>query len=245
MPGHACAKAESSELWIAVAAAVVALAYAVAFGTPRTKRNLLALLMLVAINYGPIALLRTWISGFPGWNMTMVAQQGRYQYLASALLCAAVAEAVRTLLQSGTTTRRLAATALAAWAVWLALGGFVRTEVVYANRPRGEVRNVLKSISDQVEAAGDAQTVYIENQPFMGVGVGVGLEKPEDYARTGAAFPGWGGVFMIASPDNLVAGKRVYFVERHADVLEALREDPRRRSAGLFIGEPGDERAAD
>jgi hypothetical protein len=79
-----------------------------------------------------------------------------------------------------------------------------------------------------IDAAPPNQNVDVPNKPFQSVG-------PIFVSRRDL-FPGWAGVFVIMSPDNVVDGKRVRFVTSDELTLSAAPEGY--RTATLIVPAP-------
>src|SRR5262249_1237703 len=86
---------------------------------------------------------------------------------------------------------------------------------------RAGTREVVSSIWLAGAAVPPGGTVHIEKRHFV----------PGPFAPT--LFPGWAAVFVIFFPDNVVDGRRVYFVERNPAVLAELC--PGRRTTSLLV----------
>ncbi len=224
IPYGEAAGSRADALYQTVAAAwVVGAVWTLYSSAPQAKRYFLAFVIsalamyaIIAVGRGPI------LSEFDkptGW----MGAQPRYQYAVSAvltvILCLLLAE-VRALARLRPWWRDV---------VVLGLVGVLVVSFVRFGRPldhhapaRAEVQRILQAIGTRVAAA-SGQDVYISNCGFASI-----EWNPQ-------AFPGCAGIFVIAYPDNVVGGKRVYFVESNARILAAARAHPRGRAAALLV----------
>ena len=95
--------------------------------------------------------------------------------------------------------------------------------IAHHNKERELADKTLAKIKALVLSQPPGSDVYIKNRLFPGVGPFV-LESPE-------IFPGIAGLFAIYYPNQLLEGRRVFFVEADPLVLSNLRE---RRFAGML-----------
>jgi hypothetical protein len=77
----------------------------------------------------------------------------------------------------------------------------------------------LGGMQGLLRAASPGTDLYIQNEPFQGVGP-LALANP-------SIFPGLAALFVVYYPSNVVDGRRVFFVEPDADVRDAARRGVR------------------
>lgn len=211
------------------AATTIAGLAAVAKGSPSERRRVAGLMLFALAAYGAIALGRAdlFANLFKVKGADLVgAATDRYQYLASAPLALALGSIAALLV------RRVRAPA---WSGPLAVGVFVlwtaaaHRDVEYARRAAalaGRTNAIVANMGRTIMAAPPGGVAVIGNRGFGPAGAG--LPAP--------AFPGLAGAFVVYFPKNEVAGRRVVFVDRRPQVLEATKRG--RRTAGLIVPVP-------
>jgi hypothetical protein len=208
----------------AVAAAGAAVLLAVlARGDSTLRRRILACLALCAGAYGIIAAGRgMFMASGSGW----MAQMTRFHYVASAALVVAACLALAQMATWWRWSRRAGTTLLLVWAGLSVLAQqWLGVPIRHFDAARWETTWALEQIRTAARAAAPAADVYIENQVFKSVGLRI-LARP-------GAFPGWAALYSIYFPDDLVDGRRIYFVEPDPNVIEAARDD--RRTGALLV----------
>jgi hypothetical protein len=202
---------------------------ALVWRNPVARRPAAACLVLLLAVYGIIAAGRVlFFEGEVG--EAFVLTQGRYHYVGLmmvSILLSLVAARIGAWLPVSSGLE------VAAFCGWL---GAIAAACIYAgptidhhDGARAEVERVLAAIRRKVEEAPAGQPVYITNRPFEAL--------PPFFFRIDD-FPGWAGVFVVFSPDNRVAGRQVYFMQRPPNVRERLRHG-KRMSSLIVAPRPG------
>ncbi len=187
------------------------------------RRLVLAALVLCVACYGIIAVGRA--PFYASTPTPAYARAARYQYagMVPLALCLAVM-----LAHAGTAVR--VPRAVKDGAVAAVIGTLVLTHLLlgspieHYDGPRRETAAVLEAIRAAAHAAPAGGDIYIDNRPFAAIGPLLG-RRPD-------LFPGWVGVFVIFFPDNVVDGRRMFFVADEAVVAAAQRG---RRTQGLVV----------
>jgi len=194
---------------------------------PRRRAAVLALLLCVVATYGMIAVGRTFVHLTFGWPLESLAKPSRYHYAGPAFLALVLSLVVATftagILRSRAPARWLVY-GLVAVATWRGVTAFFNP-LFYA-LARLETEQALESMRREVAQHPPGATVYIPNRHFGSIGWAVG---PND-----SAFPGWAAMFVIMCDDESLDGRRVQFVESHADIVAGSRL-PHSRIASLLV----------
>jgi hypothetical protein len=219
-------------LWLVCGLYLGFVVAALAHGTSRLRRRLLACLLLSLAIYSVVAAgrgsLQILADSDPGSTVTAfgLGATTRYHYagvlpllLASCLVVGAIAE-----------RRPLPARVRDALLV-AALGALVfgyrdtawRIDEASSALARKQTTDVLNRLHARIRAAPPGRNVYFVARRFPGVGPLV----------PAARFPGWAAVFAIFFPDDRVDGHRVFFVSSNPEVLGAARGG--KRSQGLLV----------
>ncbi len=209
---------------IALYAAI--LAVAMVRGPWPARRQIFACLLLALSCYGIIASGRGWFLN-EGARVGLIRSE-RFQYVGMGMLSLALCIALARLAEWRRLRMRPAvATALVlAWLAATAVGYLrLRPPIRHFPAARRETAMVVAALRARLAAAPPGADVYIDNQPFRAVGPL--LSSP-------TLFPGWAGVFAIVYPDNVVDGRRVYFVVPDATMLPVARRG--RRATTLLLG---------
>ena len=213
-------------LHVTFGAALAALVAALRLAPPPTRRSLLATLGLVFACYGGIAVGRGLLT--PIFTLDVLVDAPRYQYLATAALtlalCLGLAALPARLLLPARSRTPLLALGLALHAFLVA---WLRPPIDLHEGARQEIEGALGEMRRQIEAAPPGADVFIRNPRWQLISAGPVLERQRE------AFPTWAAVFTIFFPENEVAGRRIFFVERDAGVLKAARRGL--RSAALVV----------
>jgi hypothetical protein len=183
------------------------------------KRRLLACIILSLGCYGIIVAGRAAFFAIAK-NPQMFIRPARYHYAGPIPLAIALC-IMLSYAETLFPLRRAAKVALlGAWA------GIAGLAYVLVGKPidnhvaaRRESAQVVATVQQTVAAAAPQQDVYIPNRPFRWVG-------PIFFTRQDL-FPGWAGIFVLFFPDNVVDGRRVYFVTTDQQALVAAREGQR------------------
>lgn len=150
----------------------------------------------------------------------------RYQYvplvgIVIALCCALAA------MDTWRSTSRLAKNA--ALTLWigaiLALHFTLSPGIDHHEKARRATNIEITEMRRLIRSTPQGQDVRIQNQVFHGVGPMM-IRNPK-------MFPGWAAAFTIFFPDNVVEGRRVFFVEADSEVRDATRSG--KRTATLIV----------
>lgn len=184
---------------------------------PGVRCQLAALVLLLLACYAPIAIGRSHILSRMSRDVLVGAGYYHYsgQLVLSLILCLMLS-------QLPALPDWASRTALAVWygvvvLLWLRWAPPIGQHV----SARRDTAAVLASIQAAIDAQPPSEAVYIENRVFAPVPLPLFM------------FPGWAGVFIIFHPDNVVDGRRVYFVERVPEIPPLLRRG--RRTGELII----------
>jgi len=216
----------------AVGAALVA---GVAGGTPRTRRLVLALLVVAAGAYGIVAVGRAGLYElFGGRNgqdaVSYGATTARYHYMAQFVLAAALGIAVGGLLERFPPPRRLGIAAGSAALALLLAGAWRWPPAVNQHTDvRRGAAVLMRRIRAEVRRA-SGPVALLRNQPWGAGGPLLGV-RPE-------RFPGRAAAFVVYFRDDVVDGREVRFVGTEAERLEARHVGG--RIATLLVPAPSD-----
>jgi len=192
----------------------------------RTRRLLLAGLVLCLACYAPIALGRVM---FFRIGIRFEAMP-RFQYGATFALAIMI----------GAVLARLGAAVRGSPRAWNAAVLVVAGVLLIGNLgfgspidhhafARDEVRHVVEAIRAAAAAASPGDDVYIRNQTFFAVGPVMRQRKD--------LFPGWAAVYVIFFPDDVIDGRRIHFV---SDATVVASVQGRRRTPGLLVTADGE-----
>jgi hypothetical protein len=206
------------------AVCVLTVGWALVRGSSRTRRGIVAFLALAIASVGSVAagravLVSTMVK--PGNLPHMMAISARYQYLAQIALAVVVslvlAEVGRRVAWS-TVTRMLL---LAGWSTW-ALGSALlfRSPVNAYDPQRAEVASLRDAMIAEIHTQPSGSVVCLANRS----------------APLAMFFPGTVGVFMLFERENVVDGRRVYFVSSDAKLLAQREAGTRLESLLLPAG---------
>lgn len=202
-------------------------------GPKELRRPVAVVVLLCLVSYGVIVVGRFFL--YPG--RPDFAVQPRYQYLGPVLL----AILVSLLVGWSVSVARLSSRVRVAGAVAFSLGwaavssGSVR-DVSTALYSRGADEFAVASfyLRHSIERAPPGSTVFIDNQQPFSHGVFESIwESRSD------RFPGLAAVFVILYPDDVVEGRRVYFVEKDPERLATLQRRYDSRIARLVVSPAG------
>lgn len=84
---------------------------------------------------------------------------------------------------------------------------------------------VLSEINRKIERQGAGQNVYIPNYRLKNIFV------PSEFKN----FPGAAALYIMSYPENIVNGRRVYFVEPDHDIVTNLRKQKSIRISGVLV----------
>ncbi len=192
-----------------VATFAIGVVWALVRGSNRSRRVLLAFLVLALASYASIAAARgaTFAYLRPDDLMRSFTAATRYHYLAqvsiTVIACLVLAEAASRF-EWGPATSGLI---LGLWGIWAMAGTVLSPPIDHFDERRALVAHVHERILQQVREHPPGSTMCLRNEA-------AGLQS---------AFPGSVGVFMLLYPDNELEGRRVYFVSSDPKLL-ARRE---------------------
>jgi hypothetical protein len=207
---------------LAVLVGVVAIA-ALIVAPWDSRKNLAGCLLVSAACYGSIAFglaSRTVFFGF------VFAYKTRYQYAGSIALLVALCIAASQVTQRWRLSAAWKNCLLGAGLLWITGSHAIFGQPIdHHDDTRRQVDHVVSRIRSTIERTPVASDVYIENRRFSGIG-------PFLFASTDR-FPGWAGLFVIVFPDNVVDGRRVFFVTSDGKALAGAADG--KRTADLLI----------
>jgi hypothetical protein len=198
---------------VAVGLVVVALR-----SSRRTRSRIAAYLILTLACYGSIAVARM----APLHRVSAAAREPRYHYVAllpaTLLVCEVVGAA------AGLLATLQAPVLIVAALATPALSWQPRRLALYDPAPaRQETQGITARIHALAAVPSDAP-VCLPNQAFSSL---------DFVANVRLEFPGWAAVYAIFEPDDTIAGRHIYFVERNREVLQIASRG--RRSASLIV----------
>jgi hypothetical protein len=190
---------------------VGAAGWALVRGSPRTRNAIVAFLALAIACDASVAAGRALL-------LPLLATATRYQYLAqialTVVVCLVLAEAGRRVAWT-TATRMLL---LAGWTIWAIGSAFLLRPPINPYAPqRAAVTTLRDALVAKIHDQPPGSVVCIPNQPapFM------------------LGFPATVGVFMLLERENVVDGRRVYFVSSDAKLL--AQREPGTRLESLLL----------
>ncbi len=205
-------------------------AWAVARAGPARRRQMAAFALLAACAYGMIALGRAPVVLAMNLDMSSMTTATRYHYLAPLGLAVVLGLAAAEL-ASARSLRRLPVwlgPVLFGVGLSLALPSYAisaRTLDPLLDRHwLEEMNQVVAQVQQQVRAAPPESQVYLPNRTFDGI-----------FWVARDDFPGWAAVFLMTHREDTLEGRRVYFVEADAQLVQKLRAGSNARIAGLLV----------
>ncbi len=189
-----------------------------------TRRQLLALLLIAIGCYAMIAAGRA--TFFNLSTMVRAVVQPRYHYVGQMPLTIIVALMLSRLAVWVRLRMLWKELLLAAW-LGLVAFAFDRADfrIDHHISARRETTAVVETLQAMIDGTSE-NNVYIRNDLFRSVGPMLVGYLP--------GFPGWAAIFTIYYPDNVVDGKRVYFVTD--DPMVVTETSNGKRTRGLFVG---------
>jgi hypothetical protein len=198
------------------AAALVAVGAGFAVANAEERRLMIACLLPFGIGYLMIAAGR---AVFLVQYGPRVLEQAHYHYTAPLTLAILAAVVLAALSRRWRPSAAASSVMLALWYVTFAAVQLTAGPAIAHHDTERELADqTLAQIKALVLSRPPGSDVYIRNRLFFGVGPFV-LTSPE-------TFPGIAGLFAVYYPDQLLEGRRVFFVERNPRVLNALRDRP-------------------
>jgi hypothetical protein len=226
--GHGFDRARflDARTWVTIVAFVLGLGLIAWRGDPKARRTAVAMAALAVGIYGVIAVGRTQVYTMFHFPLAEAATEPRYHYLGSMpiviLICQVLQQVGRIGWLSAVPRGLLLGVGLA-----LQVGTYARSSFRIDQHPatRDYVTRTVREIADAVAAAPPGTTVYIENGDTQPV-IGPNLKM---------LVPGRAGLFVLLSPDDLLDGRRVRFMERDQEVLDFWTKRPETRLATLLV----------
>jgi len=210
---------------IVPSAVAIALVAALVVGSSAVRRWVLAMLVLGGACYGIIAVGRLPFFTLFGKG---VVTSARYHYAAPIPFAIAIVLAVGTCARWAAIPERWRNAALAVALVVTAGANALGAQPVdHHTRERTLAMRAVQKIRDQINAAPVGTDVYIKNERFNGVGP-LMLQRPD-------LFPGLAGIFAVYFPEQVVDGRRVFFVIWDPQTLAAAQ---RGHKSSAFVVAP-------
>jgi len=203
---------------------------AIGVGSARVRRHLTAWLLIALAGYGVVAVGRAALFSQWGMDFSMMArQQLRYQYLPQLGLVGAVAVATSSIVRLPVRMRHIVRAILVFWCVGIGVANASQGWVVPAAREFApQIAADVERMHSMIRAL-PGHSVCLWNRP---VPLGYLLEAhPETFPRLAA-------LFVLTFPDNVVDGKRVYFVEPDPNVVALATQRRGTRIESLLVA-PG------
>jgi len=202
--------------WVVAIVLLAAAGAAFAVATAETRRLMLACLLPFVIGYGAIASGR--VVFWPIAGMKLIAQ-GHYHYTAPLPLAILAALVLAEVARRWQPSAAVARTMLALWFVTLGAALVLAAPPIrHHDRERRVAETTLAQIRTLARSQPAGSDVFIKNRRYFGVGPFV-INNPD-------TFPGVAAVFAVFYPDQLLEGRRIFFVEEDASVRENLRNRP-------------------
>lgn len=201
---------------------------------PVRRRQLLALALIAASAYGVIAIGVAPNLGLLRMSLEWLVLQPRYQYVGALAICIGLCLMLDLAAPRRRFVRRVGGAIFAGWIAFTLPFSMQSSAAFGRSEPRDrgdELARTAARIQELVDRRPEGTAVYIVNRPFA----------PTHVWRI-RGFPGWAGVFVVAFPENVVDGRRVFFVESDPKALEQARSRPGTRIAELLLS-PAEARA--
>ena len=197
------------------------------YASPAVRRWLLALMLVAVANYASMAAGRALLMQALGRTSEWGATQLRYHYVGPAVIAAILCLLLHEVSQWRPFRSGRLEVLLLAWLAAALIAHFTAgVPIDHHDGARKETQSVLARIDFALQVTPKGGEVYIANRYFA---------SARDWRGILAAFPGWAGVFIIAHPENTIAGTRVYFVEGNPGVLADALAYPNSRIATLVV----------
>jgi hypothetical protein len=199
--------------WALTAAALVAIGTAFVVGSAAARRIMLACLLPFGIGYFMIAAGRAAFWSMAGMNLVT---QGHYHYTAPLTLAILTPVALAEFERFWRPRAAVANLILTLWLMTFAAAQSIAGRPINNhNGARALANKALEEIKTLALSQPEGSNVYIRNRLFFGVGP-FEIKSPHN-------FPGMAGLFAVYYPDQLLEGRRVFFVEQSPRVLKKLR----------------------
>jgi len=199
----------------------------IALGDGRTRCRILALLLLSVAAYQLIALARA--AGLLAFHPESL----RYHYLPAAAIAIALCLVISRLgsrLPAGFARpgRLLVVLALVLSILPFYLSSLPAARTIHHIRQDERFEQAMLKLEGELDNSTGQAEIYIPNDPF----------KAYPWKYTPNLFPGFAGLFIIHYPDNVVHGKRVYFLEPSEELVAFYHARKGSRIAELLVYDP-------
>jgi hypothetical protein len=229
--GHAFdpARFVDGRTWVMIAALVLGLGLAAWRGDWKTRRSMIAMAALAVGVYGVVAAGRAHVYLVFHFPLAKAAAEPRYHYVGTIpiviLICLVLQQVGRVRRLSAVPRGLLLAVGLA-----LQVGAYLLSGFHIDQHPstRAYVTRTFREMQDAVAASPAGTTVSIENGETQMV-LGPMLKM---------FLPGRAGLFLFLSPDDLLDGRHVRFVEPDPDIRKFWAGRPGSRLATLLVAPP-------
>lgn len=212
--------------WVMIAAMVLGLGLVAWRGDWKARRSMIAMAALALGVYAIIAAGRAHVYIMFHYPLAKAAAEPRYHYVGTIpiviLICQVLQEVGRIGWLSALPRGLLLVVGLALQVGAYGLSGFT---IDQHSSTRTCVTQAFRELQDAVAASPVGTTVSIEN----------GVTQPELGPMLTTFLPGRAGLFLLLSPDDLLDGRHVRFVERDANILAFWAARPDSRLATLLV----------
>ncbi len=213
-----------------VGSALVGLVLVVLWRTRGGRMPIVGFGVMAVVAYAVIAAGRIGVMGRAPSMLWMVSSP-RYHYLGTLAICLVLMTSLARAAQNWSAPRRIGErfgwAILVAWLL-IALPLDMSTAGIGASnagaRARSQHERVLAFFRRVIAAKPEGAPIFIDNQRF----------KPVPTLRLDR-FPGSAAAFVFSFPENIVDGRRVYFVEKRHRVRKAARARAGTRIAELVV----------
>lgn len=185
------------------------------------RRQMLAAWLLTVACYGMIVAGRV---AFFHTSFGDIVAQARYHYAGGMALGLVIGIALGRAGDRGWPRAWMKTAALVAWALATVVAYGFSPPFDHNQEARQQAAAAAGWMRSRIRSAPPGAPVYLFNRPFAGL--------PPAWVPA-SEFPGWAGLFTIYFPDNVVDGRRVFFVELNPGVIAAHRQG--RRTATLLV----------
>jgi hypothetical protein len=209
---------------------VAVLLLAFAWASPARRRQMVAFAVLAASAYGAIAFGRAPFMVAMNFGMPFMTTTTRYHYLAQLGLAVLLGLAAAGFANAWSRRRLPARLGSVLFGVGLALVLPSYARSARAVDPRldrrwlHEVQQIMAEVEQTVRAVPPGSPVYVPNHLYTGC-----ILCPRE------EFPDWAALFVITHREDTLEGRRVYFVEADAELVQRLRKGSNTRIAGLLV----------
>jgi hypothetical protein len=198
---------------------------ALAAAERRRRMQLAAGLLLVVAAYGLIAVASPPRAFYLRIPLEILSTAPRYHYVALIPVCIVLCLSLDTLGSALLRNRHGGGLLLAAWLCFTTAAClFTPLQIDHHDRVRTDTQTAMGWMNALIRSRPLGEDVYLVNRVF-------GPVPPYMIPQT--TFPGWAALFTIFHPRNEVAGRRVFFIQKSAEVRAAFSRG--RRTASLLV----------